>query len=72
MCKILVKAQKCNDGETFAKKSLLKVLGGLKGSKLSQLGHFISYRPFNGDYFSSADLEMGVRARLREVENAEF
>ena len=41
-------------------------------SKLSQLGHFPVYCPFMGGYFSSLDLEIGVRVRLREDKNAEF
>ena len=39
----------------------------LKASKLSQLGHFLFHCPFKGGYFSSVNLEMVVRVRLREV-----
>ena len=62
MCKILVNAQKCNYAVSFC-----KFLVDLKASKLSQLGHFLFYCPFKGGYFSSVDLEVGVRVCLREV-----
>ena len=39
----------------------------LKAVKLSQLGHILFYCPFKGGYFSTVDLEMGVRVRLREA-----
>ena len=46
---------------TVKPKKSRKFLVDIKASKISQLG------PFKGGYFSSADLEMGVRVRLREV-----
>ena len=49
----------------------------IKTSKLSRVGLFLFYCPFNGGYFSAVDLEMGVRILLREVsvkggKNVEF
>ena len=67
MCNILVNAQKCNCVEIVPRKSHLKVPGGLKASKLSQLGHFRFHCLFEEGYFSSMDLEIGVRVCLREV-----
>ena len=73
MCnrKILANAQKCiNYGKIVPKKYHFE-----SSSKLSQLGHFLFHCPFKRGYFSSVDLEMGVRVRLREVSaygNVEF
>ena len=44
-----------------------KLLVDLKARKLSQLGYFLFYCLFMGGYFSSVNLEMGVRVHLREV-----
>ena len=44
-----------------------KLLVDVKASKLSQLGYFLFYCPFKGGYFSSLDLEMGVRVCLQGV-----
>ena len=48
------------------------ILVDFKANLLSQLGHFLFYCLFKGGYFSTLDLEMGVRVRLREVKNTEF
>ena len=48
------------------------ILVDFKANLLSQLGHFLFYCLFKGGYFSTLDLEMGVRVRLRKVKNTEF
>ena len=55
MCKILVKAQKCNYAEIVPKKSHLKVPGRLKASKLSQLVHFRFHCLFEEGYLDGPD-----------------
>ena len=67
--KILVHAQKL---KLFFGSLTCKLLVDLKASKLTQLGHFLFYCPFKGGYFSSVDLEMVVRVRLREVKKVEL
>ena len=49
--KFLLTLKKCNYGNVVAKKSCLKLLVDFKASKISQLGHFLFHRPFNGGYF---------------------
>ena len=54
------------DGSFFTS-LICKFLVDFKASRLSQIGHFVFYCPFKGGYFSSVDLEMDVRDRLREL-----
>ena len=60
-----------NQNVTTIKLSLRSLIGkflvDFKARKLPQHGHFSFYCPLMGGYFSSVDLEMGVRVRLREV-----
>ena len=51
----------------FLRSLLWKFLVDFKASKLSQLGDFVFCCPLKGSYFSSVDLGMAVRIRLREV-----
>ena len=51
----------------FSRSLISKFLADFKASKLSQLDHYPVYCPFEGGYFCSVDLEIGVCICLWEV-----
>lgn len=65
MCKILANAPKLVMTVKLFLKSLIQKFPVT--TKLSQIGHFLLYRLFEGGQFSSVHLEVGVHTRLREI-----
>ena len=51
----------------FLRSLFLKVPGGLKSQQTLTTWPLLFHCLFKGCYFSSVDLEMGVRVHLREV-----